>query len=47
MTGSGFNFDNTYIRLPKAFQTKLSPVLVRQPEMVIFNAPLATNMGLD
>jgi len=47
MTGSGFNFDNTYIRLPKAFYTELSPVPVRQPEMVIFNAPLATNMGLD
>ena len=47
MTGSGFNFDNTYIHLPKAFYTELSPVPVRQPEMVIFNAPLATNMGLD
>ena len=47
MTDSGFNFDNTYIHLPKAFYTELSPVPVRQPEMVIFNAPLATNMGLD
>ena len=47
MTGSGFNFDNTYIHLPKAFYTELSPVPVRQPEMVIFNAPLAANMGLD
>ena len=47
MTGSGFNFDNTYIHLPKAFYTELSPVPVRKPEMVIFNAPLATDMGLD
>ena len=47
MTDSGFNFDNTYIHLPKAFYTELSPVPVRQPEMVIFNAPLATNIGLD
>ena len=47
MAGSGFNFDNTYIHLPKAFYTELSPVPVRQPEMVIFNAPLAANMGLD
>ena len=47
MTDSGFNFDNTYIHLPKAFYTELSPVPVRQPEMVIFNAPLAANMGLD
>ena len=47
MTGSGFNFDNTYIHLPKAFYTELSPVPVRKPEMVIFNAPLSTDMGLD
>ena len=47
MTGSGFNFDNTYIHLPKAFYTELSPVPVRKPEIVIFNAPLATVMGLD
>ena len=47
MTGSGFNFDNTYIHLPKAFYTELSPVPVRKPEIVIFNAPLAADMGLD
>ena len=47
MAGSGFNFDNTYIHLPKAFYTELSPVPVRKPEIVIFNAPLATDMGLD
>ena len=47
MTSSGFNFDNTYIHLPKAFYTKLSPVPVPKPKMVIFNAPLATDIGLD
>ena len=47
MTGSGFNFDNAYIHQPKAFYTALSPVPVRTPEMVIFNAPLATDMGLN
>ena len=47
MAGSGFNFDNTYIHLPKAFYTELSPVPVRKPEMVTFNAPLASDMGLD
>ncbi|MDC0065930.1 YdiU family protein [Verrucomicrobia bacterium] len=47
MTGSGFNFDNTYIHLPKAFYTELSPVPVRKPEIVIFNALLAADMGLD
>jgi uncharacterized protein YdiU (UPF0061 family) len=47
MTSSGFNFDNTYIHLPKAFYTKLSPVPVPKPKMVIFNASLATDIGLD
>jgi uncharacterized protein YdiU (UPF0061 family) len=47
MTGPGFNFDNTYIHLPKVFYTKLSPMPVRKPEMVMFNASLATDMGLD
>ena len=47
MNSSGFNFDNTYIHLPKAFYTKLSPVPVPKPKMVIFNEPLATDIGLD
>ena len=47
MTSSGFNFDNTYIHLPEVFYTELVPAPVPKPEMVIFNAPLATDMGLD
>ncbi|MDE2641806.1 MAG: YdiU family protein [Verrucomicrobiota bacterium] len=47
MEDSGFNFNNTYIHLPKVFYTELSPVPVRKPEMVTFNAPLASDMGLD
>ena len=47
MTSSGFNFDNTYVHLPEVFYTKLLPAPVPKPEMVIFNAPLATDMGLD
>lgn len=47
MDDSGFNFNNTYIHLPKAFYTELSPVPVRKPEMVTFNAPLASDIGLD
>jgi uncharacterized protein YdiU (UPF0061 family) len=47
MTSSGFNFDNTYIHLPEVFYTELLPAPVPKPEMVIFNAPLATDMGLD
>ena len=47
MAGYGFNFDNTYIHLPKVFYTKLLPAPVPKPEVVILNTPLATDMGLD
>tara|TARA_Y100000588_G_scaffold357954_1_gene415658 strand:+ start:129 stop:1583 length:1455 start_codon:yes stop_codon:yes gene_type:complete len=47
MTDIGFHFDNTYHRLPKALYSKLSPLPVPKPEMVILNLPLATDMGLD
>ena len=47
MACSGFNFDNTYLHLPKVFYTKLLPEPVPKPEMVILNDPLANNIGLD
>jgi len=47
MTSPGFHFDNTYLHLPEALYSKLSPVPVAKPEMVILNLPLATEMGLD
>ena len=47
MAGAGFNFDNTYLHLPEVFYTKLLPAPVPKPELVIFNAPRATDMGLD
>ncbi|SVB29969.1 uncharacterized protein METZ01_LOCUS182823, partial [marine metagenome] len=47
MTSPGFQFDNTYLDLPEALYSKLSPVPVTEPEMVILNLPLATEMGLD
>jgi len=47
MVSSGFNFENTYLHLPKVFYTKLLPAPVPKPEMVILNAPLANDLGLD
>jgi uncharacterized protein YdiU (UPF0061 family) len=43
----GFNFDNTYARLPENFYTKLGPVSVSKPELVILNEGLAKEMGLS
>lgn len=43
----GFNFDNTYIQLPKIFFTALFPEPVVSSRMVIFNHSLAKELGLN
>ncbi len=43
---TGWNFDNSYARLPKSFFTSLNPTPVRSPKLVILNEPLATSLGL-
>ena len=47
MADADFNFENTYLQLPKVFYTKLLPEPVPKPKMVILNEPLAKDMGLD
>jgi uncharacterized protein YdiU (UPF0061 family) len=44
---AGWNFDNSYARLPESFFTKLNPTPVRSPKLIIFNDPLATSLGLN
>ncbi len=44
---SGWNFDNSYARLPQDLFTASAPVPVRDPQLVIFNSSLAEEMGLD
>lgn len=48
MTASdaGWRFDNTYARLPEQFSTRVEPVAVRAPRMVVFNDALAEHLGL-
>lgn len=41
-----WNFDNTYSRLPENFYTKQLPIPVRNPSLVLFNYPLAVELGL-
>lgn len=43
----GWNFDNSYTRLPKIFFSYHNPTPVRAPELVIFNSSLAASLGLD
>lgn len=42
-----FHFDNTYHRLPERFFARVLPVRVKAPALVLFNAPLAEELGLD
>jgi uncharacterized protein YdiU (UPF0061 family) len=43
----GWNFDNSYARLPESFFTRLSLNPVRSPKLIILNGPLATSLRLD
>ncbi|WDV44208.1 YdiU family protein [Clostridiaceae bacterium M8S5] len=42
----GWNFDNTYVKLPSIFFTKTKPKLVPSPNLIKFNDSLALNLGL-
>lgn len=43
----GWNFDNSYARLPESLFTRLKPIPVRHPKLIIFNDALATSLGLN
>ncbi len=43
----GWNFDNTYARLPNAMLSKLKPIPVKYPDTVIFNYDLSKKIGLN
>nr|WP_263323706.1 YdiU family protein [Neobacillus sp. Marseille-Q6967] len=44
---SGWNFDNSYARLPKVFFSNTNPTPVSAPELVKINEPLAAALGLN
>lgn len=44
---AGWNFDNSYTRLPDVFYSKISPEPVKVPSLVLFNDSLAAYLGLD
>lgn len=44
---SGWNFDNSYARLPKTFYSSQNPIPVSTPKLIILNHPLAESLGLD
>lgn len=44
---TGWNFDNSYARLPESFFTRQEPIPVRSPKLIILNHPLAVYLGLN
>ena len=44
---AGWNFENSYVRLPEAFYVRLTPKPVSTPKLVIFNRALAQFLGLN
>ena len=43
----GWNFDNSYLTLSKMMASKLSPVPVKDPKIILYNQKLARELGLD
>ena len=43
----GWRFDNTYARLSSSMLTKMNPVPVKKPEIIIMNNNLSKYLGLD
>ena len=43
----GWNFDNSYLKLPEIFLSKINPVKVSSPELIIFNEKLSNDLNLD
>ncbi|NOU67648.1 YdiU family protein [Paenibacillus sp. LMG 31461] len=44
---TGWNFDNSYARLPETFFTKVAPTPGRAPKLIVLNEPLAEALGLN
>lgn len=46
MKKKNWNFNNSYIKLPKIFYTKQYPTTVCDPKLIIFNHSLAASLGV-
>ena len=43
----GWRFDNTYSKLPDTMLSKLAPIPVKAPKVIIINHSLSKELGLD
>ncbi|MDD9268198.1 YdiU family protein [Paenibacillus sp. GCM10023248] len=44
---AGWNFDNSYTRLPAILYTRQNPASANSPKQIILNEPLAASLGLN
>jgi uncharacterized protein YdiU (UPF0061 family) len=44
---AGWRLAHTYAELPQLFYSDAAPVAVRDPQLVVFNRPVATKLGLE
>ena len=47
LSSSGWNFDNSYIRLSEILYARQLPTLVTAPETILYNASLGASLGLS
>ena len=47
MSKIGWRFDNSYARLPEMMLSRIAPVPVQTPKLVILNQALSKELGLD
>ena len=47
MSKIGWRFDNSYARLPETMLSRIAPVPVQAPKLVILNQALSKELGLD
>ena len=43
----GWHFDNSYARLPETMLSRLAPIPVQKPKLIILNHALSKDLGLD
>ena len=43
----GWKFNNTYSKLPKNLLSKIQPLPVKSPKVIIFNQNLSKELNLD
>ena len=46
MENIGWHFDNSYTRLPDIMMSKIKPIPVKKPKLVILNSDLSNELGL-